>query len=236
MRWVLHTIADAANRDGENARPGMQAIVEGSLFSVGHVRRTLSKLIDEGWLEVTERGGGEGHESVYRVIMNQPEDAHGERQSIQVDIGPNAQMSRVWMRDNDETAPITSYTDTVKKPSERKRSGSGKATDDPVKKYAHALTTLAFEQSIKPTLRDGGVGAFPAVMSIIERLLRSGMLYDHLRNAILDGIDVWTVAGIQTAVAKAKPRRNPLERGGPSLQDKFQAALASEISQPSLGA
>ena len=57
LRLVLLTIADAANRDGECARPGMGAIIEGALYSEGHCRRAIAKLEAEGWLEETERPG-----------------------------------------------------------------------------------------------------------------------------------------------------------------------------------
>ena len=50
----------------------MRAIVEGSLYSEGSARRAISRLVEDGWIEVTERGGGHGHESVYRVPMNRP--------------------------------------------------------------------------------------------------------------------------------------------------------------------
>ena len=57
LRLVLLTIADAANRDGECARPGMGAIIEGALYSEGHCRRAIARLEAEGWLEQTERPG-----------------------------------------------------------------------------------------------------------------------------------------------------------------------------------
>lgn len=69
MRAVLVTIADAANRDGEYARPGIAAIVEGSLYGKSHVSRILAKLISDRWLEVMEQGNGRGFATVYRVLM-----------------------------------------------------------------------------------------------------------------------------------------------------------------------
>ena len=53
QRLVLLAIADAANRDGEEAHPGMAAIVEFSLYSEGHCRRIIHELVDQGWLEQT---------------------------------------------------------------------------------------------------------------------------------------------------------------------------------------
>ena len=73
MRAVLITIADAANRDGDHARPGVSAMVEGSLYGKSHVSRVLRSLVAEGWLEVTEQGNGRGLATTYRVVMDRPE-------------------------------------------------------------------------------------------------------------------------------------------------------------------
>lgn len=67
MRAVLLTIADAANRDGEHAHPGIEAMVEGSLYQRSTVFATLRRLTAEGWLEVEQEGRGRGHATVYRL-------------------------------------------------------------------------------------------------------------------------------------------------------------------------
>ena len=72
MRAVLLTIADAANRDGEGARPGIAAMVEGSLYGKSHVSKIVSRLVEAGWVEVTEQGNGRGNATVYRVVMETP--------------------------------------------------------------------------------------------------------------------------------------------------------------------
>jgi hypothetical protein len=69
MRLVLIAIADAANRDGEHAHPGMAAVMDAAVSSERTVQRHLAKLIDEGWLEIEEDGGGRGKHTVYRVVM-----------------------------------------------------------------------------------------------------------------------------------------------------------------------
>jgi hypothetical protein len=66
LRLVLVAIADAANRDGEESHPGMDAICEGALYSAGHVRRAIARLVDEGWLEVTEHAAP-GRATSYRI-------------------------------------------------------------------------------------------------------------------------------------------------------------------------
>mgnify|MGYP001607309876 CR=1 FL=1 len=73
LRSVLVTIADAANRDGQHAHPGQQAIVDGSLYSRGQVVAIINDLIAEGWLQVEEQGGGRGKATVYAVVMTHRE-------------------------------------------------------------------------------------------------------------------------------------------------------------------
>jgi hypothetical protein len=72
MRAVLLTIADAANRDGAHAHPGLDAMVEGSLYSRRQVIDTAGELVAEGWAVVEQAGGGRARATVYAVPMVQP--------------------------------------------------------------------------------------------------------------------------------------------------------------------
>jgi hypothetical protein len=69
MRSVLITIANVARRDGSNAHPGLPAMIRGSGYSRSTVLGVLTRLEREHWVEVTERGGGRGNATVYRVVM-----------------------------------------------------------------------------------------------------------------------------------------------------------------------
>lgn len=69
-RSVLLVIADAANRDGRHAHPGIAAIVEGSLYTRSTVYAVLRRLEAGGWIEVEEVGGGRGKATVYRVVRD----------------------------------------------------------------------------------------------------------------------------------------------------------------------
>lgn len=69
LRMVLHTVADAANADGDNAHPGIEAVQRGSLYGRRHAIDLLAELVAEGWLEVKETGGGRGLATVYRLVM-----------------------------------------------------------------------------------------------------------------------------------------------------------------------
>lgn len=67
QRAVLLTIADAANRDGEHAHPGLAAMIEGSLYSRSRVLAVIAELLADGWCEIEEEGGGRGRATVYRI-------------------------------------------------------------------------------------------------------------------------------------------------------------------------
>lgn len=67
MRAVLFVIADAANRDGEHAHPGIAAIVDGSLYAKATVYDVLKRLEETGWIVVEEPGGGRGKATVYGI-------------------------------------------------------------------------------------------------------------------------------------------------------------------------
>lgn len=69
MRAVLLPIADASNRDGEEAHPGIEHIIEASLYSRRQVFRIIDDAIAEGWLEVTEHPR-RGTATTYRVRMD----------------------------------------------------------------------------------------------------------------------------------------------------------------------
>ena len=117
MRMVLLTIADAANRDGEHAHPGVRAMCEGSLYSEPSVRRTLSRLVTDGWLEVTAHGkGGRGLATEYRVIM-EPETL-SPRQGFE-DGNPIKRKQKPYQTEAETlstptTAPITQHKDQRK--------------------------------------------------------------------------------------------------------------------------
>lgn len=72
MRSVLLVIADAANRDGEHAYPGMAALTEGSLYGERTVQETIKKLLAGHWISVEKPGGGRGRQTVYKVRMEIP--------------------------------------------------------------------------------------------------------------------------------------------------------------------
>lgn len=64
---VLVAICDAANRDGESAHPGVQAMVDGSGYRRSAVLAAVARLKQLGYVEEVEPGGGRGKAAVYRI-------------------------------------------------------------------------------------------------------------------------------------------------------------------------
>lgn len=64
---VLVAICDAANRDGESAHPGVQAMVDGSGYRRSAVLAAVARLKRLGYIEEVEPGGGRARAAVYRI-------------------------------------------------------------------------------------------------------------------------------------------------------------------------
>lgn len=54
MRAVLLVIADAANADGTHAHPGLTNLIEFSLYGRSTVLGTIRRLVEDGWVIVTQ--------------------------------------------------------------------------------------------------------------------------------------------------------------------------------------
>lgn len=101
MRAVLITIADAANRDGEHSYPGIQAIIEGSLYARRSVFRILRMLVDDEWLVVEQAGGGRGKATVYGIPGVLGKGCHGDT----VPAGKGCHPERETVPSERETVP-----------------------------------------------------------------------------------------------------------------------------------
>lgn len=75
LRSVLVAVADAANRDGHHAHPGIDNVADAALYSRRQTISLLAELVSEGWLVIEEEGGGRGLATVYRIPM--PEGGKG---------------------------------------------------------------------------------------------------------------------------------------------------------------
>lgn len=70
LRSVLVAVADAANVRGEHAHPGTDNVAAAALYSRRQTINLLHDLVAEGWLEVTEQGGGQGMATTYRLLCD----------------------------------------------------------------------------------------------------------------------------------------------------------------------
>jgi hypothetical protein len=209
MRAVLLTIADAANRDGEHAHPGIQAIVDGSLYGRAHVFRTLRKLEDEGWIEVEEEGGGRGRAAVYRVRMARAEPSHQETVS---------QRETVPSRDRLAAEKVSSEAETVSSSDPAplyatvSSNGSTSASDDAAPAIARQIVTdhwqrCKAENVPVPTLRAVRGSPFMAVVGIVKGLLEAGYQLDAIQQALWT-TSVFTTNGITMELRRHKSGRN----------------------------
>lgn len=236
MRAVLITIADSANRDGEHARPGMQAMVEGSLYSETTVNRTVRKLVEDTWVEQTEKPGP-GKVAEFRLLdpstglgimgWGQPANvSQNDRRSKPTSVKRRSNVGHSDDRRSD--APSLLPIDGNGNDGDASANGSTElATADPVKRHAHELTVLAFEQTPKPVTR----GGFPAVMGRIEAEVRAGTTIQAIKAAILAGDVTWTADGLRTAISKAKPAKaSGARRDGDarSMDELLQVAAAGD--------
>lgn len=64
---MLHTIADAANRDGDEAHPGIGAMIDGSLYSKSQVLKTVAELEAAGWILTTAKAAP-GRNTTFRIV------------------------------------------------------------------------------------------------------------------------------------------------------------------------
>jgi hypothetical protein len=185
-------------------------------ISVGHVRRLRRQMIKDGFFALLTEGRGRGQHVHGRLLRPDSKNAHNARFSTPSKTAHpspkkrasgtqkariHAQGQLLNTKEHKETQFATSSPDS------NPNGTRVLATDNPVKRCAHALTVFAFEQTPKPVTR----GGFVAVMARIEEELRAGTTDKAIRTAIEAGDITWTADGLRTAISRAKPRRR---RGG----------------------
>lgn len=68
-KLVLLALADHAEHDGRNARPGVRLLASKTGFSERQVQRILADLRDRGIIEAESNTGGRGHRPNYRIVI-----------------------------------------------------------------------------------------------------------------------------------------------------------------------
>lgn len=216
MRLVLLAVADCANPDGQHAHPGIQNVARFSLYSTGQARRLLEELEAEGWLQVTDQGGGRGKATVYRVPMDLT--ALAERRASRAPSdGTNARIeppqTRAPQPDTRASGPDTrasgSAPNGLATEATEAPTGTPPARGRPkVTDAARAVTDEVWERSgdIKPAV------PYIAIAKIADRLLTAGHEHDAIVGAMLAARTIsigWVEAELR--------RRNPTAARTPTI-------------------
>jgi hypothetical protein len=227
LRLVLLVIADAANKDGKHAHPGVAAIVEGSLYGRSQALALVADLIAEGWLVVEEEGKGRGHATVYGLIMDrrgkvQPSDTPAEgkgpiREPEGSDLDPENVRS-------DAIAPHTQpFSNELPNAGGEKKPTI--AERDPLMAEALDVARRHWDWchangKPTPTLRlDGAANPFIAVAKLCRSQMEVGWTAEQVEQALLDTA-AFTTNAITVALRRA--HRN----GPPGGMTPAQQALA----------
>lgn len=191
MRLVLLAVADCANVEGEHSHPGIANVARFSLYSTGQCRRTLEELEAEGWLIVTEQGGGRGRATVYRVPMSIAGHPALERRASCAGSDPrNARISPTETRASEpETRapqPETRASGRAPNGSNGSNNGTPNGDESPegdppaIEDPARAITVAVWEASSpKPAT------PFIGVVKIARRLLDAGHDPDAITAAMI---------------------------------------------------
>lgn len=224
---LLHlAMGDLANHDnGDELWAGDEYLAVKSRISVGSVRRHRAKMVEDGYLEVVEAGGGRGKRHCVR-LLKPAQTAHVLAEAEPARRAPETRADAAANSRRRSGGPLVN-------PSQPKEQNppAAKATEDPMTACAHRLTVVAFEQPIKPTLARSNGNAFAAVLAMIRSQLVAGHSDQAIRAAIERGVEVWTLAGLQTAIAHANPRarqRAPRDGDGRTLGELLTTAQANE--------
>lgn len=238
MRAVLVTIADAANRDGEHAHPGTAAIVEGSLYSLCHVKRVLRRLVDEGWVDVEEQGGGRGIATTYRVRMDRRQTGSSEGASSEAkpahveEPDHRPETGSLGDRSEGETGSSESETgsfgDSCPLTATVLSNGSTSASDDAEGSVARQIVRDHWQRCTDegrptPTLRAVRGSPFMALVQIVGSLLKAGHRPEAVRSAL------WTTSTYTVnAMTLELNRRNQRPNGRPSNLSILKALAERE--------
>jgi len=195
--------------------------------------RATQTLISRGLLEV-ESGQSAGGANVYTVVdpdVAIPPEAVNEEPGGCITHGTGGVSPTVQGVYHPRYTPPSPTVSSKREVDNKNQELERASPAEPLERQARALTTLAFEQPLKPSLRSSGGSEFLAALGIIRKELKRGTAVNDLRTAIESGIEVWTQAGVQTAVAHARRRKaDPVHRGT-SLRSTIAEAAKAEAER-----
>jgi len=232
-RAVLLTIGDAANSEGEHAHPGVAAMCTGSLYSRRQVQSIEDELVAEGWVTITEQGGGRGRATVYKVNMEW-RNAAGERaqpapgspaekgaasatETVQPDdqsVQPGAETVQPGVHPNGVPTVEPNGNDPT----------AAADGDDEEPDEAREIVTAYWDwckehERPTPTLPTRGNGnAFMALVKIVGKLLEAGWPRPAIKRALID-TPAYTLDSLTFTLNSHRPPGAPAvepRRDGPS--------------------
>lgn len=229
-RLVLLGLADVAADTGEiTAYARSHTILAGKAnCDDGTVRKAIGTLEDLGEIEVIERGDGRKSSS-YLITLAEIEGVPDAPPAPARSTPRGGQKHPQGERD---APPISPSDPDLFHPDPSDATSSLPAVDpkEAVKATAHALAVRAFGREVKPVAR----GGFVAVLGLIRAQVEAGVPVDRIEAAIDAGVDVWTTAGLSTALAKLPkagntatgPRWKPTSNAPTGPDDESWAQLA----------
>jgi hypothetical protein len=255
-RLVHMALGEVAN-DGYGRRLWLSipTIAEMAKVSERTVRRALKTLVAAGWLELVDsedgRRPGPGRPQQYRFLLSSEVGTAAKSSTTAAKSSTTAAISVIEPRST--TAAKSSTTAAISviepRPIATRRASSTRTelnlnrrtqpvavavTVEPtlnleLARLADELARLAYEQPVKPALRSSNGRAYFAVQDIFRTMLEAGTPVERLRDAVVAGVKVWTLAGVQTSVAQLGGRRARGPMSG--VSDEALAIVTGDFAQ-----
>ncbi|QOR55372.1 MAG: hypothetical protein SHS37scaffold145_23 [Phage 71_18] len=205
-RAVLLTIADAANVDGLHSHPGIAAMCTGSLYSRRQVQTIEDELVAEGWVRITEQGGGRGRATVYDVLMDRPERAqslHPGKGAVSPAKGRSPEPETV--QPGADTVQSRLHPNGVATTTNEEPTPPA-APADPAREVVDAFWKWCTDQGRPtPTLPNGGQGnPFMALVKIVRHLLDAGHPVAQVKVA-LTTTPAYTINALTLQINQRRP-------------------------------
>lgn len=232
-RLVLAVLADAANRDGEHSHPGGTAIEEGALYSRSQAKVIAAALVADGWVVITDEGGGRGRAREYAIPgVKDPSWTYPGRAATDAPPDPfergNGPISDSdTVRSGEVNGPGSEVNGPAQADPQRSINGTPNGSDQPPLADAPgSLLDLAFEEPPAPTpvdeakrITDAAWEArtprpttpWIAARKMVEAFLAAGWPPAEIE-AALAVAPTWTKGAIEFALNRARGQRGPRAR------------------------
>lgn len=205
-KLILGEVADAANQVGECAAPGIDTICADWAFDKATVHRHLRALVDDGWIEVTRKGGrGPGSFTEYRIVgmaTKGSQDAVLEgSQDASLPEAQGSQDSPIRVAGSDSSHYLNGLPG-IEEPDAHAPARSSKTkkarTPRPNEERARALTDRVWKAKTPPPVQP-----FIAIAKIAERFLDCGHAEVDVERAMCH-VPTISFSWVEAEIAKSK--------------------------------